>query len=274
KLFELLATPFQESAGDLQKKRSTGGILGVFLSAKGGAGTSSLCVNIARNSAMTNAEMDVAVMDLVLPIGSLASIVGYQGDFDLVTAASHTLADLNSEYLRRMLGLLENWRFRLLAGSPSPESADALDGTRIPRLIQALRQAFDLTFIDMGRSLSPINLSVIQDADVVVIVTGPDLSTITLTQKIWQYLQNQGVDPKRVYLLLNRSVGLEGFSKSDAERMIGMDIKATIPYMGGTLSLANNQHLPILIKMPNDTAAMMIDQISREILETARRNRA
>ena len=59
--------------------------------------------------------------------------------------------------------------------------------------------------------------------------------------------------------------------KSDAERIIGMQIQATVPYMGGNLTLANNQHLPVLQKMPNDTAAMMLDQISRQILEIARK---
>ena len=40
-------------------------------------------------------------------------------------------------------------------------------------------------------------------------------------------------------------------------------------YMGGSFTLANNQHLPILQKMPNDTAAIMLDQVSRQIVETA-----
>jgi hypothetical protein len=108
----------------------------------------------------------------------------------------------------------------------------------------------------------------------VVIVTGTDLATITLTKTVWQYLQAQGIASQQVYMLINRSIGLEGLSKSDAERILEIDIRATTPYFGGTFSLANNQHLPILVKLPNDISTMMIDQISREILETARRNRA
>jgi MinD-like ATPase involved in chromosome partitioning or flagellar assembly len=144
----------------------------------------------------------------------------------------------------------------------------------MPVLINAFRQAFDLTFVDLGRSLSRISLPVILDADVVVIVTGTDLATVTLTKTVCEYLNAQGLDSKQVYMLINRSVGLEGLSKSDAERILGMEIRATTPYLGGAFSLSNNQHLPILIKLPTDTAAMMVDQISREIMETARRNRA
>jgi pilus assembly protein CpaE len=161
-----------------------------------------------------------------------------------------------------------------LAGSPDPETANSLDAACIPEIIKAFRQAFDLTFVDLGRSLSRISLPIILDADVVVIVTGTELATITLTKTVWKYLESQGLDSKKVYMLINRSVGSEGLSKSDAERILELNIRATVPYLSGSVSLANNQHLPILVKMPTDTAAMMIDQISHEIMDTARRNRA
>jgi Flp pilus assembly CpaE family ATPase len=70
---------------------------------------------------------------------------------------------------------------------------------------------------------------------------------------------------------MNRAVGLEGLGKSDAERIMGIPIQETVPYMGANFSLANNQHLSVLQKMPNDTAAMKLDQIARQILETARK---
>jgi Flp pilus assembly CpaE family ATPase len=260
----------QPAAGTRRKKRRKGGLLCVFLSAKGGTGTSSLCANIAQNIASNQPEMDVAVMDMVLPIGSIGQMVGYHGDFNLITAATYPLDKLDGQYLRRNLTPLESWHFRLLSGSPDPEASNTLDASRIPVLIRAFRQAFDVTFVDLGRSLSRISLPIIQEADVVVVITGADLSTVNLTQITWNYLQQKGVDPHRIYMVMNRAVGLEGLGKSDAERIIGITLQATIPYMGGNFTLANNQHIPVLQKIPNDTAAMMLDQISYQILETAR----
>ncbi len=162
----------------------------------------------------------------------------------------------------------------MLAGSPDPETANSVDILQLPDVTEALRQSFDLTVVDLGRSLSVASLPIIQQADVVVVVTGSDLANVKLTQTVLQFLKNKGIEQQRIYMLLNRSVGLEGLGKSDAERILGVDIRAAVPYFGGTFALANNQHLPIMAKLPNDTAAMMIDQISREILETARRSRA
>jgi MinD-like ATPase involved in chromosome partitioning or flagellar assembly len=249
-------------------------MLAVFLGAKGGIGVSSLCVNIAQNIAAAHSELEVAVIDLVTPVGSLASIVGYDGDFDILAATSLSSGDLNRDFLHRKLSPLENWKFRFLAGSRDPETASLLDESLFAAFTKDFRQGFDLTCIDLGRSLSGSSLAILQEADVVVIVTGADHTTVKLTNTIWRYLQAKGVKSQQGYLLLNRCVGFEGLSKSDAERILGSEIHATTPYMGGSFSLANNQHLPIRVKLPNDTAAMMIDQIAREIFETARRNHA
>lgn len=49
-----------------------GGLMIVFLSAKGGTGTSSICANMAMNIARNEPNAHLAVVDLVLPIGSIA----------------------------------------------------------------------------------------------------------------------------------------------------------------------------------------------------------
>ena len=63
----------------LRKKRDEGFLI-VYLSAKGGTGTSSLCVNIGMNMANHLPQSLVSVADLVLPMGSVASIVGVEDD--------------------------------------------------------------------------------------------------------------------------------------------------------------------------------------------------
>lgn len=253
-------------------KVSQGGVLVVFLSAKGGTGTSSMCANIAHAFGETHPERELAVLDLVLPLGSIGPIVGYQGEFNLLEAARKAPEELDPDFLRRIAPPLTTWGFRLLAGMSDPEASNALDAGRIPGIIQAYRRAFDVVFVDLGRALSRISLPIIQQADLIVMVTASDLATVTLTQTVWRYLQSKGISANHMYALLNRAVGLEGVSKSDAEQIIGLPIQATIPYMGANFSLANNQHLPILRKIPTDTAALMIAQVSRQILEIAYQN--
>jgi hypothetical protein len=86
-------------------------------------------------------------------------------------------------------------------------------------------------------------------------------------------LHSKGIGSTNIYPILNRAVGLEGMTKSDAEGMIGLQIRNMIPYMGGNFALANNQHQPIAQKFPNDTAAMVMKEAAEEMAQLAERLR-
>jgi CheY-like chemotaxis protein len=131
-----------------------GGFLMIFLSAKGGTGTSSMCANIAMNIAQLQPEARVVVVDLVLPIGSIAPIVGYEGEQNIVTIADMPPAETSPEFFRDELTDMKIWRFHLLAGSPDPESSNHLKAERIWDIIMSLKASYEYVFIDIGRSLS------------------------------------------------------------------------------------------------------------------------
>lgn len=243
------------------------GLLIVFLSAKGGTGTSSLCANLAMNIKIHEPEARIVVADLVLPIGSIAQIVGYQGQINLVTMADLPSAQTNREYFYKNLPQLEAWRFQLLAGSPDPQHGNNLKGDRIGQIVDVLRASYDYIVLDIGRSLSRISLPLIQQADLITLIVSTDQSTVHLTKTVWEYLKSQGVDNQRIYAILNRAVGLEGVTKSEAEGIIGMPIKMMLPYMGSNFTLANNLNQPITTKYPRDTASIVFKDAAESMVK-------
>jgi len=249
------------------------GQLIVFLSAKGGTGTSSICANLAMNIKMQQPDASVVVTDLVLPIGSIAQIVGYTGDQNLVTVADQSAAQTNGEYFRNHLPQPELWQFQLLAGSPDPQHGNMIKGDRIEQIVDALRTSYDFIILDIGRSLSRISLPLIQQADVIALIVSTDQSTIHLTKTVWEYMQSQGIDAQRLYAILNRAVGLEGLTKTEAEAIIGIPIKTMIPYMGSNFTLANNLNQPITTKYPKDTASIVLKEAAENMVKLARQLR-
>jgi hypothetical protein len=71
-------------------------------------------------------------------------------------------------------------------------------------------------------------------------------------------LKSLGIEDQRIYAILNRAVGLEGLTKNEAEGIIGVPIKMTMPYMGSNFTLANNLNQPITSKYPRDTASIIL----------------
>lgn len=256
------------------KEEKEPGLLIVFLSAKGGTGTSSLCANLAMNIKQGQPDASVVVADLILPIGSIGQIVGYEGKLNLITVSDLPSGQTNEEYFRKNLPEPELWQFQLLAGSPDPQHGNILKGERIEQIVDVLRSAFDIIILDLGRSLSRISLPLIQKADLITLIVSTDQSTIQLTKTVWDYFQTQGIDNQKIYAILNRAVGLEGLTKAEAEEIIGLTIKTTLPYMGSNFALANNLNQPITTKYPTDTASIIFKETAADMVRLVRRLRA
>ena len=251
-----------------------GGVLIAYLSAKGGTGTSSLCANLTMNMAEQRPESLFVVLDLVLPLGSIGGIVGYDGPQNLVSVVSRPQSEVTPEFLRANLPHAERWRFQVLPGPPDPEGANELEVGRIQDLVVKLQSAYDFVVIDLGRSLSRIAMPLIERADLIVMIVGTDVSSVTLSKAVWDYLRGKGVQDGAMFAILNRAVGLEGLTKVEAEGIIGLPIRTAMPYLTGDFTLANNQNTPYRIKYPMDTASIILKDAARQIIDLAARTRA
>ena len=251
-----------------------GGLLMVFLSAKGGTGTSSICANIAMNIGENQPEARVVVVDMVLPIGSIAPIVGYEGPQNIVTIAEMLPDEASPEFFRDKLIECKPWHFNLLAGSPDPESSNHLKAGRIWDIVSALKVSYDYVLIDIGRSLSRITMPLIQHADLNVLIVSTDVSTVSLTKPILGYMKSKGVNMDSVFALLNRAVGLEGLSKAETESALEIPIRTTMPYLSSNMAFANSHHQPFALKFPKDTASIVFQEAAKEMSILARNLRA
>lgn len=257
-----------------RKKQSKGreGLLIAFLSAKGGTGTSSLCANIGMNIAKQIGQSTVCILDLVLPIGSIAKIIGYEGDFNIATVTARPVENINPEFVRENLIAPQHWLFHLLPGCPNPRESNQIHVERIPNVIDALRKTHDYVLVDLGRALSKISLPIIKEADLIALVLSTDMSTVALTKTVLDYLREEGIETQKVFPILNRAVGTEGLTKMEAERAIGLEIRLMVPYLMGNFTLANNQHTPIALKFPTDTASMVLKEAALDMSRLALKN--
>ena len=273
-LEQILTRLFETKTPDaVAKDEQKGGLLIVFLSAKGGTGTSSLGANLAMNIQQSQPEARVVVADLVLPIGSIGPIVGNDERLNLVSVTDLPPDQTTADYFHKNLPRPEQWKFQVLIGSPDPQHGNSIKGERIGQIVDKLCSAYDFIVLDIGRALSRISLPLIQKADLIILIVSTDQSTVKLTKTVYDYLQAQGVNSQKIYAILNRAVGLEGITKAQAEEIIGLPIKTTIPYMGGNFALANNLNQPITLKYPTDTVSIILKGAAEEIINLARRLR-
>jgi MinD-like ATPase involved in chromosome partitioning or flagellar assembly len=149
-----------------------------------------------------------------------------------------------------------------------------LSSDRIGEILKAVLDSYDFVFVDLGRSLSRISLPIIQKAEIIALILSTDLATADLTIKIWDYLKTHGVDQQRIFPIQNRAVGLEGLTKMELEKMLGISIRVTIPYMGDNFTVANNRHEPVSTRFENSSISLTLKQAAGEMINTDKhRNR-
>jgi MinD-like ATPase involved in chromosome partitioning or flagellar assembly len=78
---------------------------------------------------------------------------------------------------------------------------------------------------------------------------------------------------ERIIAIQNRSIGLEGLSRTEAEKLIEIPIQFSIPHLAENLAVASNRHEPFALRFPNDATAMTFQIIADQLVETADKNK-
>jgi Flp pilus assembly CpaE family ATPase len=243
------------------------GHLVVFLSAKGGVGTSSVCLNVASQMAHLAPDRPMVVVDLVLPIGSLAQITGVQSTHTLLTLTQMDSSDLRADFLRRELPVTRPWGFQVLPGCASPREAMQIQPDRLGPLIQTLRATFGTVIIDIGRNLSRLSMFVMAQADQAVMVMSPDAAVAAQTRSVLGFLAEVGIRAERVLLVSNRALGVEDVTGPPLESVLGRPIDRALPHMRSNLTLSNNMHAPLALRFPDESATLAMNDIATAVME-------
>lgn len=235
-----------------------------FFSSKGGTGTSVLCVNIAHILSQLVESKTVVVADMVLPVGSIAAMVGS----DVATTVVR-LTHEDRRPTRPMVGKysvpLDLWGFRVLVGAKDPMEAQTLRVDRVPMVFETLRASFDYLCVDFGRGLSRITLPLLETSEVIVFILGPDLNTVHLAKIVLNFLRRTGITDAQLFPILNRAVGREGLTKAQIEQELEIQIQGAVPYAHNNFTLAINQNRPFARQFPEDTTTMILQDMAKQL---------
>lgn len=238
-----------------------------FMSAKGGSGTSSICLNVASHMAALDEKLRIAAADFVLPLGSLAEICGVEkNEPGLVDLTDMDPSQLKPEFLRRHLSRPASWGFALLPGSTDPYSASRVDGNRLAPVLQTLRAAFNLVLIDIGGNLSRLAISTLAQSDLIVMVIPPEELAANHASRIIKYLSVEGIPAERFYLVSNRSISADGLNNNALEDLLNRPVQHNLPNMGERIHLVNSKHIPLHMRFPQDPAVYTFREIASTFL--------
>ncbi len=229
----------------------------------GGVGSTALVVNIAASLARNPANSPV-IIDLDLTLGD--------ADVWLDIIPEYTIRDVAENISRLDYGLLKRSLTRHECGVyllPRPvelETGQPIKPDDLRRILALLKATFSHLIVDVTKSFSRLDLSVMEVSNKVLLVTQLDLSCLRNVVRIIQFLEQVPGINEKVEVVVNRA-GLEDneISLNKALETIGRTVFWQLPNDYATMVGARNNGLPLCQFAPKSRLARSLNDMVQQL---------
>lgn len=241
----------------------TRGKIYAVTSAKGGAGATSVAVNLATTLASTS-KSRVAVLDLNSPIGDAASYLNLKPQFSLTDALA-SAARLDSVLLETFM--TKSGNVSLLPGPKQYKSGSAAPPS-LAKLLRVVSGTYNHVFIDVPSSLEQELLQVVTDSsEAVLVVMTPELPAVWRTHRLISVLAGSGC-ADRLKLILNRDNSRDEITEKEITRALNHPVYFRLPNNYGAAIQAINKGKPI-VEVNHSSLATAYRQLTQELTGVA-----
>jgi pilus assembly protein CpaE len=235
-----------------------------FVGAKGGVGTTTAAVNVAR--AMAEIRTDaVAIVDTDIQRGQVGTHLDLTPKTTLVDLAEDEQAlrepDLLAQYLvRHSSGLA------LLGAPGSPDPEDSVTGDVLRKILTQLRENREIVVVDAGSRIEPRMTVTLELADEVVFVLAPDIASLRAMKSLVQALGQTGASVSRTTFVLNHLYEQELLRTPAVENVLGARLGFELPYDSILYQKAVNQGVPLVRGAPGSGPAKAFQELAAMLL--------
>ena len=236
-----------------------GTVVAIF-SPKGGVGRTTIAVNLAVVAA-TELNKKVVLVDGSFQFGDVAVLLNLNPkDKSMFELVSNLEAGGDTDAVDTYT-VTHSSGIRVILAPPSPEMADAITSAGVKRVVEALRQRYDLVVIDCAAWFNDATLGILDLADIVLVVLTLEITSIKNIRLFLEVAEKLGYEDK-IRLVLNRADTTLGIRVADVEHSIGRKVDYTIVSDGRAVVYALNRGVPFVLSNPEA-------QVSQDVLRLA-----
>jgi len=216
----------------------------VFCAPKGGTGRTSLAINTAlgllqageQSVALVDADYAAPAVDVMLNLYPERTIA------DLLPR----LAQLDESLLQGVLATHASGLRVLMAPAPDALDAYTIGPMQIEQILGAMGRLYRWILIDLGLPMDESALAWVDASDLIVLSVLPEMAGLRNMRLLIDALLARGVDPERLWVVVNRSTIAGGISIADIEKRLHTDVRHTIPDDQPLATQAVNRGVPVI----------------------------
>jgi pilus assembly protein CpaE len=207
--------------------KAPGKILG-FLSAKGGCGGTTIACHLAVELGRLSAPKaeHTLLADLDLDAGIVGFLMKVKSSYSIADAIQN-LHRLDVSYWRALVS--NEWpglEIIVAPGAPFPRETGPEEALR--QVLAFVRSNYGLTVADLGSTLNPATLTVLDEVDDIYLITTLEVPSLHRAKQAVQTLMNAGFG-QRLHVILNRTPQHPDVTAEELERILGLPIEMMLP---------------------------------------------
>jgi pilus assembly protein CpaE len=225
----------------------------------GGCGSTTVACNVA--AALASMGKTVLIdMDLIR--GGAASY------FDI--RCRYTIADvmdaaekLDKQLLDNALTVHKKSGLAILSRPDLPEDTQRVNQSGMVRLVNMLSRVFDYVVIDSLMSISPMYSSMLQGADVNVLVMQLNVPSAKNAERFVGALRRMGIESTKICTVVNRYAKKgNDIEPSEIERSLGIKLSWLIPNDFKNAMASINFGEPVVLRAPRSEVSVSLVQLA------------
>jgi len=258
KLSRYVVAPVATTANGNGAGHEPASVIAIF-SPKGGVGRTTVAVNLAVAAATIGRR--VALVDASFQFGDVGVLLN-------LNPKNKSIGDLATELEAGELESLDTFMIshssgvRVLLAPPKPEQAELIGGASVRKVIDRLRQDYDLVVVDCPATFNEPTIAVLDEADLVLTLLTLEITSVKNMRLFLEVADQLGYPKDKVRLVLNRADSTLGIRVADVEHSIGRKVDHTIVSDGRSAVYALNRGVPFFLS--NREA-----QVSQDVLRLA-----
>lgn len=223
-----------------------GGHVVAVCGASGGAGATTIAVNLAVELASVAKSM-TALVDLNLQHGAAALMLGARPGPGLrIALEDPAKADT---LLMERAAIEVAPRLRLIAADERLESGIGFTAAGVRQVIDLIRQKFNYCIVDLPMPLRPELHHVLAAARQVIVVLRPDMVSVRNARDI-RHLAISTVGADRVVTVVNQASIRGGLPRPLLEKALDSPVHASLPALGKEMVESVNLGVPAVRRVP------------------------
>jgi pilus assembly protein CpaE len=261
------AAPAAAAQGDANLLRK---VVAVY-SPKGGVGRSVIAANLAaalRREEHDKQEPKVVLVDANLQSGDAHVLLNINSPNSIDDLREATALD--PEIISAAITQHDGAQIGLLRAPVALESAELFTADAMKTIVEDVRAQFDYLVVDTDTSFSEATLTVLEQADLILLVTTLEVTTINRVSQFFEVMDRLGYARAKVKLVCNRVDSLFGIQPRHVEARLHQRFIAQIPDDPRLVVMSVNKGVPFVLSHKSAPISRSIQALAERVDSTLR----